>query len=230
MSARVVAACRKVTSKPIITKLSPNQTDIHENARRCIEAGTRCARGDQHDDGHGHRREHAQAGDRQRPGRLVRPCDQADRVAESAPGLRSRAQAQRADHRPGRHRHTRTMRSSSSSPAPRPWASALRCSTIRWCARRSTRASASIWHAMDSDRSPISSAPHQRTNRPSRFPEPASAAAWRLFVVHRELFELARESVTAPAKQPCCFLTSAFRFAKCGTNQCALELRHRIIE
>src|SRR5690242_19770881 len=40
MSARVVAACRKVTRKPIITKLSPNQTDIAENARRCIEAGT----------------------------------------------------------------------------------------------------------------------------------------------------------------------------------------------
>jgi len=40
MSARVVAACRAVTKKPIITKLSPNQTDIAENARRCIEAGT----------------------------------------------------------------------------------------------------------------------------------------------------------------------------------------------
>lgn len=40
MSARVVEACRKYTSKPIITKLSPNQTDIQENARRCIEAGT----------------------------------------------------------------------------------------------------------------------------------------------------------------------------------------------
>lgn len=40
MSARVVAACRAQTSKPIITKLSPNQTDIRENARRCIEAGT----------------------------------------------------------------------------------------------------------------------------------------------------------------------------------------------
>ncbi len=40
MSARVVAACRKTTSKPIITKLSPNQTDIQENARLCIEAGT----------------------------------------------------------------------------------------------------------------------------------------------------------------------------------------------
>lgn len=40
MSARVVAACRGVTKKPLITKLSPNQTDIANNARRCIEAGT----------------------------------------------------------------------------------------------------------------------------------------------------------------------------------------------
>ena len=40
MSARVVAACRAQTSKPIIAKLSPNQTDIQENARLCIEAGT----------------------------------------------------------------------------------------------------------------------------------------------------------------------------------------------
>jgi dihydroorotate dehydrogenase (NAD+) catalytic subunit len=40
MSARVVAACRAVTAKPLITKLSPNQTDIRENARCCIEAGT----------------------------------------------------------------------------------------------------------------------------------------------------------------------------------------------
>ena len=40
MSARVVSACRKMTDKPLITKLSPNQTDIAGNARRCIEAGT----------------------------------------------------------------------------------------------------------------------------------------------------------------------------------------------
>lgn len=39
MSARVVAACRAHTRKPLIAKLSPNQTDIAENARRCIEAG-----------------------------------------------------------------------------------------------------------------------------------------------------------------------------------------------
>ena len=40
MSARVVEACRAATDKPLITKLSPNQTDIAENARRCIEAGS----------------------------------------------------------------------------------------------------------------------------------------------------------------------------------------------
>jgi len=40
MSARVVEACRKATGKPLITKLSPNQTDIAENARLCIEAGS----------------------------------------------------------------------------------------------------------------------------------------------------------------------------------------------
>ncbi|MBT8423014.1 MAG: dihydroorotate dehydrogenase, partial [Gammaproteobacteria bacterium] len=40
MSARVVSACRAVTDKPIITKLSPNQTDIAGNALRCINAGS----------------------------------------------------------------------------------------------------------------------------------------------------------------------------------------------
>ncbi len=40
MSARVVAACRAKTDKPLITKLSPNQTDIQANARGCIDAGT----------------------------------------------------------------------------------------------------------------------------------------------------------------------------------------------
>ncbi len=40
MSARVVETCRKATGKPLITKLSPNQTDIAGNARLCIEAGS----------------------------------------------------------------------------------------------------------------------------------------------------------------------------------------------
>ena len=39
MSARVVEACRRETAKPLIAKLSPNQTDIADNARHCIEAG-----------------------------------------------------------------------------------------------------------------------------------------------------------------------------------------------
>ena len=30
----------RATNKPLITKLSPNQTDIAHNARRCIEAGS----------------------------------------------------------------------------------------------------------------------------------------------------------------------------------------------
>ena len=40
MSAQVVESCRKVTAKPIITKLSPNQADIQLNAKLCLEAGT----------------------------------------------------------------------------------------------------------------------------------------------------------------------------------------------
>lgn len=40
MSARVVEVCRKATTKPLITKLSPNQTDIAANARACLEAGS----------------------------------------------------------------------------------------------------------------------------------------------------------------------------------------------
>ena len=39
MSGRVTAACRAATKKPLIVKLSPNQTDIRDNARQCIEAG-----------------------------------------------------------------------------------------------------------------------------------------------------------------------------------------------
>ncbi|MDQ6964040.1 MAG: dihydroorotate dehydrogenase [Mariprofundales bacterium] len=40
MAARVVAAMRKATSKPLITKLSPNNADIAEVARCCIDAGS----------------------------------------------------------------------------------------------------------------------------------------------------------------------------------------------
>ena len=40
MSYRVVEICRQNTTKPIVTKLSPNQTDIANSAQRCIDAGT----------------------------------------------------------------------------------------------------------------------------------------------------------------------------------------------
>jgi len=40
MSARVVAAMRKATDKPLITKLSPNNANIQEIAEACIESGT----------------------------------------------------------------------------------------------------------------------------------------------------------------------------------------------
>lgn len=40
MSAKVIEACRAQTSKPIIAKLSPNQTDIRDSAKHCIEAGS----------------------------------------------------------------------------------------------------------------------------------------------------------------------------------------------
>jgi len=40
MAARVVEAMRPMTNKPLITKLSPNNADIAETARRVIEAGS----------------------------------------------------------------------------------------------------------------------------------------------------------------------------------------------
>ena len=40
MTAGVVSACRNATSKPIITKLSPNQSDIKKSAQACIDSGT----------------------------------------------------------------------------------------------------------------------------------------------------------------------------------------------
>ncbi len=39
MAAKVVEACRAQTTKPLIVKLSPNQTDIAAGARRVIDAG-----------------------------------------------------------------------------------------------------------------------------------------------------------------------------------------------
>lgn len=40
LATQVVEACRRATTKPLITKLSPNHADIGQMAKRCIEAGT----------------------------------------------------------------------------------------------------------------------------------------------------------------------------------------------
>ncbi len=40
LCARVIELCKSRTGKPLITKLSPNQTDVAANARRCLEAGS----------------------------------------------------------------------------------------------------------------------------------------------------------------------------------------------
>ena len=84
MSARVVEACRRVTRKPLITKLSPNQTDIRENARACIEAGTDAFAVINTVTGMAMDISRAPTGPRQRPGRALGPGDQADRAAQGA--------------------------------------------------------------------------------------------------------------------------------------------------
>ena len=141
MSARVVAACRAVTT----SRSSPSSRPTRRTSARargvCIEAGSDGARRDQHDDGHGDRREDTAAGHRQHAGRALGPGHQADRTAQGDAGGRGRAAARHPDHRPGRHPDRRRTRSSSSSRARRRSASGPRCSTIRSCARRSTPAS-----------------------------------------------------------------------------------------
>jgi len=75
---------------------------------------------------------------------------------------------------PGRHLHGRRTRSSSSSPAPRRWASARRCSTTRWSARRSIRAFAEYLAEHGWRRWPNWSARSTRRRRRSR-PAPAES-------------------------------------------------------
>ena len=142
MSAQVVAACRRVTRKPLITKLSPNQTDIRENARRCIEAGTdalaviNTIMGMAIDVA------------ARRPvignvqGGLSGPAIKPIALLEGAPGLRGRSAPSHPDHRPGRHHQRQRRARVPASPAPPRSESARRSSTSRWCARASTRASA----------------------------------------------------------------------------------------
>ena len=137
-------ACRRATTKPIITKLSPNQTDIRENARRCIEAGSDALAVINTVMGMAIDVSYTPPRHRQHPGRPVGPGDQADRTAESAPGVRGGARAITCPSSARAASPTQPMRWSSSSQAHRPWVSARRCSTTRWSARRSTRASPTI--------------------------------------------------------------------------------------
>jgi len=149
MSARVVEACRRATDKPLITKLSPNQTDIQENARRCIEAGTERLRGHQHPHGHGHRHRGPQSDPGQRPGRALRTGHQAHRPAQGAPGVPGVP--------PPRHPHHR------SGGTPSWWT-------------RSTAASSTTWTATGSPRWPSSPA---ACACPKRIGAAAEVTRWR---------------------------------------------------
>ena len=140
MSARVVEACREVTGKPLITKLSPNQTDIAENARRCIEAGS-----------------DAFAVINTLMGMAIDIESRTPYIGNNQGGLSGPAikpiallkvhqvyQVTKAHRIPiiGQGGVTTPrMRSSSCWPAPRRSVSVPRCFTTRWCCPRSTAAS-----------------------------------------------------------------------------------------
>jgi dihydroorotate dehydrogenase (NAD+) catalytic subunit len=158
MSARVVEACRKVTKKPLITKLSPNQTDIQLNARLCIEAGTNglavinTMMGMAIDTRTGK----PVIGNRQ--GGLSGPAIKPIALLKTGAGGGSGAPAWRARSSARAASCARTTPSSSCWPAPRPWAWAPRCSTTRWYARRSTPASPNTSTGTGLDSCPIWSA------------------------------------------------------------------------
>ena len=155
MSARVVAACRAQTSKPIITKLSPNQTDIQENARLCIEAGT---------DGFAVINTvmgMAVDSETRKPvignvrgglsGPAIKPIAllKVQQVYEVAKHTAFRLSDKAAS------RRQKTRLNSSSRVPPRS-ASERRCFTTRWCAPRLMRGSLSILLATSWPRCPVS--------------------------------------------------------------------------
>ncbi len=107
MSARVVEACRAETDKPLITKLSPNQTDIAENARRCIDAGSDGLAVVNTFMGMAIDVESRTPIIGSNQGGVVRSGDQAHGVAQGASGLSGGARPRRSNHRPGGHRHRR---------------------------------------------------------------------------------------------------------------------------
>ena len=162
MSARVVAACRKATRKPLITKLSPNQTDIRENARLCIEAGSDGLAVINTIIGHGDRCRDAPGRDRQRPGRRVRPGDQADCAAQGETGLRGGAARSVPIIGQGGHRERDRRHRVPDRGRERRRRSARRSSTIRCCARKSMPASRRTCAAPAWPRSPSSPVPSPR--------------------------------------------------------------------
>ena len=102
-----------MTTKPLITKLSPNQTDIRENARRCIEAGSdglaviNTIMGMAIDV----QTRRPVIGNMQ--GGLSGPAIKPIALLKVHAGRRSGAAARCPDHRPGRHRFRAATRSSS---------------------------------------------------------------------------------------------------------------------
>jgi dihydroorotate dehydrogenase subfamily 1 len=136
MSARVVAACRAITRKPLITKLSPNQTDIRENARRCIEAGS-----------------DALAVINTFSGMAIDVRTRRPVIGNIQAGLSRSSRCTRFTRSPHPCEFPSLARGASRRPmmpssswwrAPPPWESARRFFTIPWCARRSMRGSQTI--------------------------------------------------------------------------------------
>ena len=98
----VVSAVKKVTTLPVIPKLTPNVTDvasIRQARRRCRR---RCRVAREHVPGHGDRRRDAAAEAVEHRRRPERPGDPADRGAH---GLRVPPRGEDSGHRHGRHRH-----------------------------------------------------------------------------------------------------------------------------
>jgi 2-aminoadipate transaminase len=132
-----------VTKKPLITKLSPNQTDIQLNARRCIEAGT-----------NGLAVINTMMG-MAIDTRTRKPVIGNVQGGLSGPAIKPIALLKTFQVAEVARPHgvpiigqggivCAPTPSSSCWPAPPPWASAPRCSTTRWYARRSIAASRSI--------------------------------------------------------------------------------------
>ena len=138
----VVSGIRKVTSLPIIPKLTPNVTDVASFARAAEDAGADADLARQHVSGHGDRRRDAATKAHERDGRAEWSGHPSDRGAHGVgmpPGgetadhrhgrhrqrlRRARIHHRRRQRRPGGHRKLRTIRSSgplSSTACSRTW-------------------------------------------------------------------------------------------------------------